>query len=489
MAHARLLLPMFLAAALAGCGGSASVPSTPASPVSSVPAAAASAAVKPSASTAATSASAKPAAGSAAASAKPAASASGAASAAANPAASGAALKIGAILPLTGPLSLNGKDNQDAMNLYLESTNGQLGGRKIDLVYADDAAQPDTGLTKARQLVESDKVSLLIGLQSSQVCYAIAGYIRDSKIPAMATADCAAQDLTTNPKYASPYFVRTLSPILDATDPSADYVYKAGFRKAIVMTSDFVAGIQYSDLFSSAFIARGGTVVQELHPPLGTNDMGPYLSQLNGDADVLVLFVGGTDGLRLAQQYPNYVGNRKLQVFDMSSQTSNGPKRNELGPAAAGLIAQSAYMEALNTPSNQNFLKLWYAKHPNQPPSQENAFGWTGMQFLDEALKKAGGDMSDTQKFLSGLYTTSVDTPRGTIKLDEHHDAITDSFVYQLEKSGNNVTEKPLQTYGAIGQFWDRTPEQIEKFQLGQLKGKWVGMTKDKLGDVITLPK
>ncbi|MBV9120190.1 MAG: ABC transporter substrate-binding protein, partial [Chloroflexi bacterium] len=81
-------------------------------------------------------------------------------------------MKIGAILPLTGALSINGKDNQDAMNLYLEQSGGKLAGRTVQMVYADDAAQPDTGLTKARQLVESDKVALLMGLQSSQVCYA-----------------------------------------------------------------------------------------------------------------------------------------------------------------------------------------------------------------------------------------------------------------------------------------------------------------------------
>ncbi|MDE3075308.1 MAG: ABC transporter substrate-binding protein, partial [Chloroflexota bacterium] len=228
--------------------------------------------------------------------------------------------------------------------------------------------------------------------------------------------------------------------------------------------------------------------IQELHPPLGTQDFGPYLSQLKSDGDVLVLFVGGTDGLRLAQQYPTYIS-RKLQIFDMSSQTSNGPKRNQLGGAANGLIALSAYMEALNTPANQEFLKLWYKKYPNQAPSQENAFGWSGMQFLDAALQKVHGDVSDKQKFLDALYSTSVDTPRGTIKLDDHHDAITDAFVYQLQKSGSTITEKPLKTYSGIGQFWDRTPAQIAKFPLGRMKGQWVGMTKEKLGDVITLPK
>ncbi|MDE3077824.1 MAG: ABC transporter substrate-binding protein, partial [Chloroflexota bacterium] len=441
----KLLIPALAVAMLAAaCGGAAPASSPAAAPGSAQPAPARASSAAPSNAAAKAPASSAP-----------------AAAAPAGP------LKIGVVLPATGPLSINGNDNQDAMNLYLASKGGKLAGREIQLVYADDAGQPDTGLTKVTQLVDVNKVSLLMGLQSSGVCYAVAGYIRQKEIPAIAMADCAAQDLTTNPKYASPYLVRTISPVATSADLAADYLYYAGFRKAIVMTDDFVVGIQYSDLFCSAFIARGGTIVQEMHPPLGTNDFGPYLSQLKPEADVMVLFVTGTDGLRLAQQYPTYV-NRKLQLFDMSGQTSNGPKRNQLGAAANGLIAQSQYMEALDTPANQEFLKFWYQKYPGKLPSQENAYGWSGMQFLEAALQKVHGDVSDKQKFLNALYTTRVETARGTLKLDEHHDAVADDYIYELETSGGKIVEKPIKTYSGMTQFWDRTPEQIAKFPLGK---------------------
>jgi branched-chain amino acid transport system substrate-binding protein len=471
----RSLVPSaFLALALAACGGAA-----PSSPPASASAAAAS---KPAASVAAASASAKPAASGAtagSAGAKPAA-----------PAAAGGPLKIGMLLPYTGPLSQAGIDNQASFDLYLEQTGGTLGGRKVELIKADDQANADVALTKARQLVENDKVAMILGGQATPVCYAVAPYARDQKVPFMAVADCAAQDLTTNPKYASPYLVRTLATILSAVDPAADWAIKAGFKKAIIMTSDFAPGIQFSDLFSSAFIARGGTIVQELHPPLGTADMGPYLTQLTQDADLFALFEPGADGVKMAQQYNSYLGNRKLQLLDLASQMTNDGNRSQLGATINGLVVESAYMEALNTPANQNFLKLYRAKFPpDKPPSQEHAFGWVGIQFLDEALKKVNGDVSDTQKFLNALYSTSIESPRGTVKLDEHHDGVSDTFVYQFEGIGGSAIQKPIATYSQTGQFWDRTPDQLSKFPLGQNKGKWVGMTKDKLGDVITPPK
>ncbi len=465
---------------ITACGGTAA----PASPASAVPIQSSAAAQPASAAATQSSAPAKPALA-APASVSPAGSA-------AKPAGSAAAgpLKIGLLLPFTGPLSVSGRDNDDVISLYLQQTGGTLAGRQVELVKADDAAQADTGLTKIRQLVESDKVALVMGLQSSQVCYATSGYIRDAKIPAMATADCAAQDLTINPKYASPYLVRTVGTIAHITDPSADWTIKAGFKKAILMTSDFVAGVQFGDLYASAYVARGGEIVQEIHPPLGTQDFGPYLSALNQQADVLVLFEPGTDGLRLSQQYAQYVGtSRKLQIFDMAGQMSNGKQRKDLGAVANGLVASSAYMEAYDFPVNQQFVKLWYGKFPNVPPSQENGYGWSGMQFLEAALKQVNGDESDNDAYLTARNSPQLDSVRGPLKLDEHGDTVMNMFVYQYELKGSELSQKPLQVYTSLSQFWDRTKEQVEKFPLGQMKGKWVGMTKDKLGDVISLSK
>jgi len=49
--------------------------------------------------------------------------------------------------------------------------------------------------------------------------------------------------------------------------------------------------------------------------------------------------------------------------------------------------------------------------------------------------------------------------------------------------------EKPLDTYENLSLFWMRTPDQLKNFPFTTFKGKWVGMTKAKLGDVITPPK
>jgi ABC-type branched-subunit amino acid transport system substrate-binding protein len=83
-------------------------------------------------------------------------------------------IKIGFLAPMTGPLSLNGKDGLDGFNLYLKSINSTIAGRKLDVVTADSEGQAEAGLTKAKELVENDGVQLLMGITATPVSYAVA---------------------------------------------------------------------------------------------------------------------------------------------------------------------------------------------------------------------------------------------------------------------------------------------------------------------------
>jgi len=59
-------------------------------------------------------------------------------------------------------------------------------------------------------------------------------------------------------------------------------------------------------------------------------------------------------------------------------------------------------------------------------------------------------------------------------------------YVYQIVKDGAGFGQKLLTTYEAVSRNWDRSPAEIDKFPFGKMKNKWVGMTKDKLGQLTT---
>jgi branched-chain amino acid transport system substrate-binding protein len=399
-------------------------------------------------------------------------------------------IRIGEILPQTGPLAPGGKDGIDAFALYLASVDNTMAGRKVEVTIADDAGNPELGLTKARQLVESNKVHVLTGMLSTAVCNAIAGYVKDAHVPMLATVQCGSERITFDPKLASPYLARWSNSTGVQADTSAHWVYSAGYRKVSIITSDFAAGAEFLDLFSSVFVTMGGQIVQEQHPPLGTSDFGPYLAQISSDADVIVVFEVGADALRFGQQYRNYVDTSKVRVFDMGGQVSSGSFRATLGDNLVGMLAMSNYSLTSSAGGNDAFKKAWNAKYPGRGISQEAANSYAGGQVLTAALNKIGGRIEDTEAFLNALKTIELDTVRGPVKLDSSGSVVVENYFMEFVKDASGaVVEKPIKTYKNISLSWVRTPEQLQKFPYGTLKGKWVGMTKEKLGDVVTLPK
>ncbi|HEY8693385.1 MAG TPA: ABC transporter substrate-binding protein [Chloroflexota bacterium] len=447
-----VLLPLLT---LAACGGSSTVGPSASPSAASSPKPGGSVLASPAVSTAA----------------KPAVSASSAATS--------SSFKVGYIQTLTGPTANVGKDNLDGFNLFLESTGGQVAGRKVEVLTADDGGKPDVGVTKAKQLVENDHVSILMGINLTPVCYAVAAYAREAQAPFAETGNCAAERLTTDPKFKSPYLTRFTFTGTGNWDPAADWAYKRGYRKGIIAASDFGPGLEATDIFASAFIERGGSIVQEIHPPAGTTDFGPYLAQMNTDADFIGLMMSGIDGLRFLEQIADS-GSKKLPIVDFGGATK-GPNLAQLKQKAVGIVGVDQWTSALDTPMNKAFMKAFQDKYPGRFISGDVALGYAGGQALAAALQKAGSSTDDRQKLLDALYATNLETVRGPVKLDADHDIVPTTYVFQIAEQGGSIDHKLLDSYPNTARTWDRPQQEIDRLDLGAMKGKWPGMTKDQL--------
>jgi branched-chain amino acid transport system substrate-binding protein len=454
---ARALAVFAGCALLASCGGAAAPPS------SAAPSAPASAA-------------------------KPAGSAAGSPAAAVSQPAATGAIKIGVLLPLTGGLAPLGKDNQDGLNLYLNSIKSTMAGRQIQISYADDQGQPDVGLTKAKGLVESEGVKMLMGITATPVAYAVATYVKDAHVPLMISENGGAQALVTDPKFKSPYLTRFTQSQTVIMDPPADWAYKHGWRKAIIMASDYGAGHENMDAFASTFVRQGGSIVQEQYAPMGTTDFGPYFAKLAQGADFVGAFFPGVDGVRFIEQIWNYASRAKLPVMDLSGGMTGGFVLADEKDAAVGVIADQPWSMAADNPANAAFLKAWDAKYPGRYPSADAAMGWGSGQILQAALEKVNGGIENTDAFLQALYATDMTIPKGPVKLDSNHDVVENIYIYQIEKQGDRYGQKLLDTYTGVSSAWDRSPEEVSTFPFGKLSGQWVGMTKEKLQAILASP-
>ena len=83
-------------------------------------------------------------------------------------------VKIGLILPMTGPFASTGKQIDAAVKLFLAQEGASHGGRKLEVILKDDAGNADQTRRLAQELVVNDKVAVLAGFGLTPLAMATA---------------------------------------------------------------------------------------------------------------------------------------------------------------------------------------------------------------------------------------------------------------------------------------------------------------------------
>src|SRR5436190_21619525 len=146
-----------------------------------------------------------------------------AATAAAFPAAAQAEpIRLGLMTVKTGPLASGGIDMERALVQYLKERNNTLGGRKVELFIGDSGGVPAQARTKVQELVERERIQVMIGPLAAGEALAVDDYIRQVSLPTLSVA--AAEDMTQ--RKPNPWFVRGTATSSQNSQPLADYCYK-----------------------------------------------------------------------------------------------------------------------------------------------------------------------------------------------------------------------------------------------------------------------
>ena len=87
-------------------------------------------------------------------------------------------VRVGLVTVKTGPLASGGIDMERALVQYLKERNDTLAGRKIELMVADSGGVPAQARTKIQELVERDRIHVMIGPLDAASALAADDYIR-----------------------------------------------------------------------------------------------------------------------------------------------------------------------------------------------------------------------------------------------------------------------------------------------------------------------
>jgi branched-chain amino acid transport system substrate-binding protein len=362
-----------------------------------------------------------------------------------------APIKIGLLTVKVGPLAQGGIQMEQGVLTFLKAAGYTIGGRKVDFVSADTAGTPAGAKTKAQELVERDKVDLILGPLATAELYAINDYIIQQKIPTLSLA--AADNLTQ--RQPSPYLLRASATASQALHPMGHYAATEMKLKRVVAIGEDIA-FDYEELggFQAAFEKDGGCVVSKLWPPLVTPDYTPYIAQI-ADCDGVCQGFAGSNPLRFMKAY----GDAGLKYPVVTGWTGGDDALlRSFGDEAVGMISCSAYSLEVPTEQNQRFID-GMRKNFDVIPGFYAAGLYINCQVADAALRATGGDVSDREKLIAALRAVSLtDTPRGPLKFDHLGNVVGNFYVRRCGKEdakyGLKLWNKLVKTYENVSQFW-----------------------------------
>src|SRR2546425_2518844 len=367
-------------------------------------------------------------------------------------------IKIGFISPLTGAIAAAGKDMYSGCELYWQETGWQMAGRKVEVILEDNEGLPATALTKARKLVESDKVHMLAGIILSNVAYALVPYIDGQGIPTICPIN-SADDLTQRKR--PKWLIRTGFSAGGNMHPFGEYAAKVlGYRKIVSIGLDYAFGWEIVGGFHKAFEDNGGRIIQKIWVPLNVQDYAAYLAQVKKDADAVFGLAVGRWTVLFAKQYAESGLRDRLPLIAGGTYTDEHVLP-QLGDESIGIISAHHYSAALETPANRRF-RAAFEKAYNRTPSFYSENCYTGARVIAEAVKAIGGKVEDRSALMTALRKVDItDAPRGPVKFDAYGNPTQNIYIRKVERIGGKLQNTDIQTYTEVSQFWKYDPQHL----------------------------
>jgi branched-chain amino acid transport system substrate-binding protein len=358
-------------------------------------------------------------------------------------------IRIGLMTVKTGPLASGGIDMERALVQFLREHNNMLAGRKVELFVADSAGVPAQARTKLQELVERDKIQVMIGPLAAAEALAADDYIRAQQLPTLSVA--AAEDLTQ--RNANPWFVRGTSTSSQSAQALADYCAKQlKYKRMAVIADDIAYGHEMCAGFQRVFEDAGGKIVQKMFPPLTVPDYATYLAQLKTNIDAIFLGFAGSNGFRWYKQFNEYGLKGKVNVVGGMTAFDEAVLRN-MGDEALGIITACWYSAELDNPINKKFAAA-FRNEWKYDPGFYAAATYVEAAVLEAALQAVNGKIEDKHAFMKALRAIKTDTARGPVSFDVYGNVVGNVYIRKVERKEGRLVNAVIYVYPNVSQFW-----------------------------------
>jgi branched-chain amino acid transport system substrate-binding protein len=325
-------------------------------------------------------------------------------------------IRIGAPLPLTGPLSPEGIKQKQGYDLWAELANSKGGIKasgksyKVEIVYVDYASNTPRAVQTAERLITEDKVNFLFSPFGSGATKAASGVSEKYGIPTVAATASSEQVYDQGYKY----LFGTFTPNDTLTEPLTSITTKrdSNIKRVAILARNDLFPLAIGNEMEKSAKKRNLDVVMFEKYAIGTMDHASAITQMRAAKPDWIFATGYINDLILIRKQMNDLGVTAPVVTMIA-----GPAYKEF-IEASGPLAENVSSAAWWHPgvryggkgvfgSTENFNKLWEQKYKDLPDYAQASAAAAG-EIFQLAIENADSiDPKKVRDALAGLDTTT----------------------------------------------------------------------------------
>jgi branched-chain amino acid transport system substrate-binding protein len=341
-------------------------------------------------------------------------------------------IKIGALLPMSGPGSYFGAQDKLGIELALEQLNKSgVNGFKFEVQYEDSACSPLPATQAAKRLLEQYKPDVAIGEECSDATLAIMPIMEQAKVPFVNAGSSSIK--ITEP--GNPWTFRIMpNEVMQGVDIATNAYKKLNARTAVLLYENTNSGIGNAKVFSETFTKLGGKILADIGFGRDINDFTSIATRIAGlgKIDVIPTYTLEGQGLKITQALAQAGvtkggGGQSIQLGTIWLPFGFEQKA---GKAALGYVRIVQFDPTDKRDIVRGFIQAFKAKY-NQDPTHLHAHAYDQIILIADVVRRGA---KDAQSIRDGLAATKgFSGVTGSVEFDKTNQNTKMDTIHYME--------------------------------------------------------
>lgn len=328
-------------------------------------------------------------------------------------------VRVGNIIPLSGPSASVGQQGKNAREMAVAEINAaggikSLGGAKLEMFYADSESKPEKGVAEAERMINSEKVHVLTGCWNSAVTYPTTAVAERYGIPFIVPVSVS--DKITEQGFKTVFRIAakdswwTRDQFMFLKDMEKEFNTPVKRLAFVYENGDWGKG--FAEQWKKLAVAGGYEVVLDEPYPSTATDLSPVVQKIRrARPDVLMLVSNAADAILLTDTLASY--KVKLKAIIASGGGHADPSFiKSVGKNARYIFDIVEWETDVNKPGAKEANEKYKAKY-GENLTGEAVDAYLAMHMLADALERAGS--LDPAKIRDALAATNYSKGPGMI--------------------------------------------------------------------------